>query len=570
MSKRAAIYVRVSSQAQAGDDKTSLETQEEDCQALAKKQGYEVVGVFKDVETGTNRKRPDFLKVVRMIETDEIDVLVAWAEDRLYRGFAVVPVYEAIQDKPDFTIEFVRGGFNRSMMAIMAGISQKELDDIRERTMRSRLANARQGKRQGGPVPYGYQKDDDGNVVPNPVEEMLLLRMFKLYADGATQNHVMTLVNAQGRKTRSGGRWARSTLTKIMSRAESYNSGIHPFKFGGEEHTVAYDPLLPDRLYALVAARQEAGRAFRKDTRMKHPVLCRRLLYDGCGQDRPWAMILAWRGSPAASVYRCNVHHHYPEGQEEKTHVGSVGVRRMDAFVWNAVAERYFDPERSGQAIDKEVQAIKAGLPDYKSELKRIKATLKKREKKEAAIVRLFTEDNITEKVMDQMLNELAASSTVAEQQQRNLIAKIKRAEGDLSWAKKVNAVLEDLLFKNVSLIADLTDLTVDEDGNVGGVVLGSPDPDTWIGSETLAQQLGAAHFRQELDLDWPDAIRYAQYVARKEIIDYFIERVNVQAGEPDESWIEWRELSAVAEVVLEFTVEPAVKVGREPSSKLD
>ena len=50
MTKRAAIYVRVSSEKQAGDQEVSPDQQEKDCRQHCESRGYGVVKVYRDVK----------------------------------------------------------------------------------------------------------------------------------------------------------------------------------------------------------------------------------------------------------------------------------------------------------------------------------------------------------------------------------------------------------------------------------------------------------------------------------------------------------------------------------------
>jgi len=62
MAKRAAAYVRVSSEEQT--DGWSLEGQEKQIRDYAERNGYEVVQVYRDETTGSKDKRPGFERMM--------------------------------------------------------------------------------------------------------------------------------------------------------------------------------------------------------------------------------------------------------------------------------------------------------------------------------------------------------------------------------------------------------------------------------------------------------------------------------------------------------------------------
>ena len=89
------IYVRTSSESQA--EKSSPAEQEADCRRLAAEKGVTVVRVYRDIEkyrtknklvepSGSRSDRPGLLKMLKDASKGEFDIILAWREDRLYRG----------------------------------------------------------------------------------------------------------------------------------------------------------------------------------------------------------------------------------------------------------------------------------------------------------------------------------------------------------------------------------------------------------------------------------------------------------------------------------------------------
>src|SRR5512136_1707957 len=106
--KYAAIYVRTSSEAQA--EKASPDEQERDCRRVADEHGLIVVEVYRDISkfrvkgklvepSGTRADRPGLSAVLRDAAAGNFSVILAWREDRLYRGMrAMLTVLETIQE----------------------------------------------------------------------------------------------------------------------------------------------------------------------------------------------------------------------------------------------------------------------------------------------------------------------------------------------------------------------------------------------------------------------------------------------------------------------------------------
>ncbi|MBI3164439.1 MAG: recombinase family protein [Chloroflexi bacterium] len=108
MSRRAVIYIRTSSESQ-GANSSPIE-QETECRRLAQEKGLQVVRVYRDVEkyrvgnklvepSGSRSDRPALQAMLKDAARDEFDVILAWREDRLYRGLrSMLTVLEIVQD----------------------------------------------------------------------------------------------------------------------------------------------------------------------------------------------------------------------------------------------------------------------------------------------------------------------------------------------------------------------------------------------------------------------------------------------------------------------------------------
>jgi site-specific DNA recombinase len=78
LARRAAIYARISlDRTGAG---LGIERQVDDCMALASGRGYVVEGIYKDndISAYSGRVRPDYRKLLAVMEAGAVDVVVAW------------------------------------------------------------------------------------------------------------------------------------------------------------------------------------------------------------------------------------------------------------------------------------------------------------------------------------------------------------------------------------------------------------------------------------------------------------------------------------------------------------
>lgn len=78
--KRAALYLRVSTKAQTTD------SQRAEVERLAEHRGYEIVAVYDEQASARAKKRPQFDAMMAAAHRGEFDVLVVWALDRFGRS----------------------------------------------------------------------------------------------------------------------------------------------------------------------------------------------------------------------------------------------------------------------------------------------------------------------------------------------------------------------------------------------------------------------------------------------------------------------------------------------------
>ena len=224
--RRCAVYVRVSSSAQ--EDGYSLETQEARCRAHAEAQGLHVLGVFQDVHTGAEwRERPGLTQLRQAVRSGEIDVVLAFALDRLSRKQTHVAILADEFQHAGTRLEFVTedfentavGEFIRSAKAFAAEVEREKLA---ERTVRGRIARVQSGKLiPGGRPPYGYRWRDatKGQLEIDPVTGPVAQRIFSSVAGGMSLHRIGKELAAEGIPNPSGQRvWHGSTLCGILHR----------------------------------------------------------------------------------------------------------------------------------------------------------------------------------------------------------------------------------------------------------------------------------------------------------------------------------------------------------------
>jgi site-specific DNA recombinase len=243
MSKRAAIYARVSTDMQR--DNFSIPTQVAECVRFVKTKGYSLVGNhFVDPETGldvpagnrsipayvddiTSREmnRPNLDAALSFLEDYGYDVIVIHAIDRLARDPYIRQTLEKDFAKLGAKVEYALGNYEETP----EGDVRKDLDatfakweNARrvERSTRGKRGKAQKGLFVGGRTPYGYNLDPQapGGLAINDDQADVVRRIFTWYVDqGLSFGAIAKKLNQYGAITSSGReKWQKSTVSAML------------------------------------------------------------------------------------------------------------------------------------------------------------------------------------------------------------------------------------------------------------------------------------------------------------------------------------------------------------------
>ena len=224
--KRAALYVRVSTDEQAAEG-YSLEAQRSILTDHCLAEGLDIAEIYEDDGySGRNANRPAYRRM--MSEIDSWDVLVVLKMDRIHRnsrnfmsmmdelgrhGKEFVSCYEALDTS---------NALGRFVVDMIQRMAQLESEQIGERTkigMREKAENlgtepVRKGT-MGFTPPYGYTLSD-GQLKEDPEELTVVTDIFRSYLSGDTMDSICYSLNSSGTLTRRGNPWNKYNLRNVL------------------------------------------------------------------------------------------------------------------------------------------------------------------------------------------------------------------------------------------------------------------------------------------------------------------------------------------------------------------
>lgn len=203
---RAVIYLRMS-QDRTGQE-LGIERQRRDCETLIQQRNWTLAGApFSDNDrSAAGRKpRPAFLALIEDINTGKVDVVVAWALDRLARTARDrLKLIEACQENK-VIIALVRGSdidcttpAGRLTAGVLGEVAQHEIDAKSDRQKRAVEQAAEKGIWTGGRRPFGYDKD---GVTVRLDEAGAIKEGYAALLSGASCHRIAQAWNEQGFRT---------------------------------------------------------------------------------------------------------------------------------------------------------------------------------------------------------------------------------------------------------------------------------------------------------------------------------------------------------------------------------
>jgi len=422
MKKRAAIYIRVSSEKQA--DKVSPQAQESDCRAYAAERGYSVVEVYRDTEryrvgrrlvepSGTRPDRPGLRRMMADADADAFDIILAWREDRLYRGLRpMLDLLECIE-RNRIDIELAKETFDRKMAGIKASIAKMELDAKSERTHMGIAGRLAEGKVWNTGIAYGYHKAGDAwEVVPD--EARWVRQIFEWYTDGVSVRDIRwCLVEASvPQKTRAadaeGYAWEHCVIYAIL-RHDFYATGVKLIKWDGETYELAVPPIIPFELWQAARLRCERQR--------RHPANHRKFDYLGLGLTYcaacGWKMSATsrrryWKGQPTDTryaAYLCKLHQ---RGYAKKPDcVKSMTQPSLDGQLWAKVWAFISDDQRFTELVRARVDFLRSQENDAGAEVERLQRALDGLTMERQKVITYWRKGKMTDADYDMQLGAL-------------------------------------------------------------------------------------------------------------------------------------------------------------------
>ena len=295
---RCAIYTRKSTEHGLELEFNSLDAQREACGAYIKSQAsqgwVEITRRYDDpAYSGGNMDRPALQKLLKDIETGQVDVVVVYKIDRLTRSLADFAKLVEVFDAKSVSFVAVTQQFNtttsmgRLTLNVLLSFAQFERELASERVRDKIAASRKKGKWTGGSVPLGYDVKDKKLIV-NPSEaktvrlifsRYLALKSFQKLVDELNEKGVLTKKRQVASKTLGGIPFMYGPLAYLLKNRTYLGQTHYKDQWFAGEH----EAIIPQGIFEQVQQLLKTNTAGRTGRRHESSALLTGLLFDDRG-----------------------------------------------------------------------------------------------------------------------------------------------------------------------------------------------------------------------------------------------------------------------------------------------
>lgn len=414
--KRAGLYIRVSSMAQA--EKASPEEQENDCIERCQNQGYQVEEIYRDITqyrvgkklvepSGTRADRPAFKRMLVDAYSRRIDVVVAWREDRLYRSFRPMLDFLDCLEETDIDVELVKESFDKRIAPVKAWAAKMELDAKHDRTTMGVANKLKNGGMWFSNPPYGYDYTE-GEILVNEEESEWVHLIWRWFGDGETIPEIRNRLITRGAKQRGTAPrkyvWSPYVIRQALKK-DYYHTGLFPVKWDNKKYEIPIPTFIDTLTFQGVKKRLARWKQYPAGNYGNYALVAGSIYCSTC-KVRMRAVHTRNQTGKKYLYYRCD---NYGNSKSLPGCVGYVNLEQTDAEIWNKIWELLSTPGRFESALEERIAQLQVEEMDAGAEIEKLEQHIMEIDFERQKVITWARKDFITEDDLQVQLHALSS-----------------------------------------------------------------------------------------------------------------------------------------------------------------
>jgi site-specific DNA recombinase len=223
---KAVGYIRVSTEDQAREG-VSLDNQRAKIQAYCNLKDLDLIEIIEDAGiSAKNLNRPGIKKVLELARAKQIDAIVTYKLDRMFRS--TVDALESTKKFDKWGVSFhslqenldTKSAMGKFYFTLTAALAEMERGIVAERTKAALSHKRSKNEKTGGDVPFGYNLTKNDLLVANEAEQKAISLMVELRNKGYSLRAIAHELEKEGHKTKTGKTaWNPKTVSMVIKRA---------------------------------------------------------------------------------------------------------------------------------------------------------------------------------------------------------------------------------------------------------------------------------------------------------------------------------------------------------------
>lgn len=409
---RCLTYARVSTEEQTHGDYSSIDNQQRITRSQVEcreEQGWELVHEVTDPgRSGSSLDRPGIREIIDLIRAEEVDLIIVLRIDRLTRS--IKDFYDLWDVMKDHKVDLLSCTENidtssplgKAVLNIILTFAEFEREMTAARVREKQVEEVKEGKKHPGMAPYGYENDGNRSLREIPDEAKIVKMMFDFAKQGDLPAEIAKKINDRGFRTKvrtyqKGGRsktiggvkWTPDKVQRIL-RNPVYK-GFQAIKGGEAEYKALWPGIVSPKVWDEAQACLGSTRPKALESRSnKHEMLLKGILFCGHCQQAMSPKQGGKRdkeGKPR-NYYTCQNVINY--GKDSDCAIRNLPGNAMDEFLVEIIAEFGKHPDIIKETLDNTQKEAKRSTRPLKSELKKIRTSIKEVEGELNASLRLL------------------------------------------------------------------------------------------------------------------------------------------------------------------------------------
>lgn len=220
--RSAVLYARISENRDR--DEVGVQRQINEVTEWCERNDVEIVGTFKDDNLSASKRgmRPGYRSMLQRLASGDVDMVVAWASDRLTRHPMELEELIDVLNGTATDVQSLHGGSydlrtteGRMAARVIGAMAKAEVEKLSERVKSKQRENAQAGKHHGGVRPYGYDKLGM-DVIES--EAVIIREIADRIVRGESIRSITRDLHERNVPTARGGTWTSERVREIVKR----------------------------------------------------------------------------------------------------------------------------------------------------------------------------------------------------------------------------------------------------------------------------------------------------------------------------------------------------------------